>query len=108
MIIELLRFKINPNKREEFIQKDDEIWTTAISSYPGYLGKEVWINPIDKNEIVMIIKWKTTEQWKSISAEELVEISQKFDSSLGFKYEMVESSEYQVRKFPQPNMKSDY
>ncbi|MEO0688165.1 MAG: TIGR03792 family protein [Cyanobacteria bacterium J06649_11] len=100
MVIELLKFKIPPKHRENYIKRDAEIWTAALVNYPGFLGKELWINPNDPSELVMIIRWETREQWKSILQEEIDAITEKFDKDLGYSYEMVESSEYQVRKFP--------
>ncbi|NJN12908.1 MAG: TIGR03792 family protein [Richelia sp. RM2_1_2] len=98
--MELLKFKIAPEYREQYIQRDAEIWTAALANYPGFIGKELWINPNDSTELVMVIRWKTRKQWKSIPSEEIDAITQRFDQELGFSYEMVESSEYQVRKFP--------
>ncbi|MGB6298984.1 MAG: TIGR03792 family protein [Rivularia sp. (in: cyanobacteria)] len=100
MVIELLKFKIAPKHREKYIQRDAEIWTKALVDYPGFLGKELWINPNDPTELVMVIRWESREQWKSILPQEIDAIEQRFDQDLGFTYEMVESSEYQVRKFP--------
>ena len=51
----------------------------------------------------MVIRWKNREQWTSILKEEVDAIEERFDKDLGFTYEMVESSEYQVRKFPNSN-----
>ncbi|ARV57894.1 cyanobacterial protein, TIGR03792 family [Nostocales cyanobacterium HT-58-2] len=101
MIIELLKVKVPPEQREKYIQKDAEIWTTALAKYPGFLGKEVWINPNDTTEIVLVIHWATRENWKSIPQAELNAIERKFSEALGKSYPIVESSEYQVRKFPQ-------
>ncbi|GAB1542781.1 hypothetical protein NUACC21_54550 [Scytonema sp. NUACC21] len=101
MVIELLKVKVPPAQREKFIQKDAEIWTTALAKYPGFLGKEVWINPNDAAEVVLIIHWATREQWKAIPQEDLDAIEQKFTQALGFPQQIVESEEYQVRKFPQ-------
>lgn len=55
MVIELLKVKIPPELREKCIQKDAEIWTAALAKYPGFMGKEVWINPNDPTEVVLII-----------------------------------------------------
>ncbi len=101
MVIELLKFKMPLEQREIFIQKDAEIWTTALAKYPGFLGKEVWINPDDPQEVIMVVHWESREQWKTIPQAEMDLVEQEFDKSLGFKYEMIESCEYQVRKFPQ-------
>lgn len=101
MVIEWLKFKINAQDREKFIQKDAEIWTETLSKSPGFLGKEIWINPYSEAEIIFIIRWKTREQWKAIPQSILDETEQKFAQALGnISYEMSESSEYQVRKFP--------
>ncbi|AFY56747.1 putative cyanobacterial protein, TIGR03792 family [Rivularia sp. PCC 7116] len=103
MVIELLKFRISPKDREKYIQRDAEIWTAALVDYPGFLGKELWINPNDPEELVMVIRWETRQQWKSILQEEIDAITEKFDKDLKFTYEIVESSEYQVRKFPNSN-----
>ncbi|MBE9007881.1 TIGR03792 family protein [Fortiea sp. LEGE XX443] len=100
MVIELLKFQTDPNLREKFIQKDAEIWTTALAKYPGFLSKEVWINPNNPSEVTLIIRWETREQWKAISPADLAVIDGKFAQALGNTYQMVELAEYQVRKFP--------
>lgn len=101
MVIELLKVKVPPEQREKFIQKDAEIWTKALAQYPGFLGKEVWINPDDATEIVFVIRWATREQWKVIPQADLEAIEKKFNQAIGFSQQLVECSEYQVRKFPQ-------
>ena len=100
MVIELLRVKVVPELREQYIQKDAEIWTQALTKYPGFLGKEVWINPQEPTEVILVIRWATREQWKSIPLKLLGTIEKQFAQQLGNTYQIVESSEYQVRKFP--------
>jgi uncharacterized protein (TIGR03792 family) len=100
VVIELLKVKIPPELREKCIQKDAEIWTTALAKYPGFLGKEVWINPNDPTEVVLIIRWQTREHWHAIPKADLQAIALKFDAAMGKSYRIVESAEYQVRKFP--------
>jgi uncharacterized protein (TIGR03792 family) len=102
VVIEFLKFKVTPELREKFIQKDAEIWTTALARYPGFLSKEVWIEPNAPAEVALVIRWATREQWKSIPAEQLEKIEARFAQQMGKTYELVQSSEYQVRKFPQP------
>lgn len=101
MVIELLKFKVAPQLRERFIQKDAEIWTHALASRSGFLGKEVWIDPNDSTEVIMVIRWATREQWKSIASEQLKKIEARFAQQMGKTYKLIDSSEYQVRKFPQ-------
>jgi uncharacterized protein (TIGR03792 family) len=101
VVIELLKFKVTPELREKFIQKDAEIWTAALARYPGFLSKEVWIDPSTPAEVVIVIRWATREQWKSIPTEQLEKIDAQFARQMGKTYELIQSSEYQVRKFPQ-------
>ena len=39
MVIEWLKFTVDSESREQFIQKDEVIWTTALSTYPGFFGQ---------------------------------------------------------------------
>lgn len=106
MVIEWLKFRVDSAGREEFIQQDDKIWTASLSTYPGFLGKEVWIEPNAAGKVIFTIHWQTREQWKSIPVEDLVKIEQKFSAvmeEMKIKYKMIESKEYQIRKFPSNN-----
>ncbi len=100
MVIEFLRFQVTPALREKFVQKDEEIWTPALAKFPGFISKEVWINPQEAAEVILVIRWATREQWKSISVKELEKIEARFAQQMGKTYKLIESSEYQVRKLP--------
>ncbi|PSB16418.1 TIGR03792 family protein [Phormidesmis priestleyi ULC007] len=101
MLIEWLKVKVPPELREQYIQKDDEIWTPLLASYPGFAGKEVWINPKDPMEIVMVIHWESRDGWKSIPVEKLEETDRQFAEAMGQAFPFAEEGEYQVRKFMQ-------
>ncbi|ACK69089.1 conserved hypothetical protein [Gloeothece citriformis PCC 7424] len=100
MVIEWLKFKIDPESRETFIEKDNQIWTAALAPYPGFLGKEVWINPHIPDEIVLVIHWETRQQWSAVPNSVLEETERQFREEMGKdQYQLVETKEYQVRKF---------
>lgn len=100
MVIEWLKMEVAEALRETFIQKDEEIWTAALSKYPGFMGKEVWISSDKPQEVVLVIQWATMAAWKSIPAEELAAIEQRFSRQVGEgTYKLVEASAYQLRKF---------
>lgn len=99
MVIEWLKFRVAPNNREAFIQADDAIWTMALSTYPGYLGKTIWLSPNEPAALILIIQWASREQWKAIPEADLEAIEQRFDQALEFDYEIIESQEFQVRRF---------
>lgn len=95
MVIEWLRFKVPHEKWEAFIRRDEEVWTTGLRSFPGFLGKETWVDPVE-NEVVMLIRWQTRELWKSVPQSVIDEL----DAKMGdLQMPIAESREYQVRKF---------
>lgn len=103
MVIEWLKFIVDPESREQFIQQDDQIWTAALSTYPGFLGKEVWIEPDTPGRVILTIRWQTREQWKSIPLKDLAAIEQEFSrvmNKMNISYKITESKEFQIRKFP--------
>jgi uncharacterized protein (TIGR03792 family) len=97
MVIELLKFKVPFSEQEKYLQKDAEIWTTALAKYPGFLGKEVWINSEVPEELTFVIHWQTREQWKAIPMDELILIENNFVQALGKSYPILESQEYQLK-----------
>ena len=99
MVIEWLKVKVPIELREKYVQKDAEIWTATLSKYPGYVGKEIWFNPKDESELIMVIHWETKEAWESIPASVLAEADRQFNEAMGQLFPFVEEGEYQVRKF---------
>lgn len=101
MMIEWLKFQVSVESRDVFIRLDNQIWTSVLSQFPGFLGKEVWISPDLPEEITLIIRWETREQWKGIPLAILEATEEKFAQKMdNYSYKMIEAKEYQVRKFP--------
>ncbi|MBX2866197.1 MAG: TIGR03792 family protein [Leptolyngbyaceae cyanobacterium MAG.088] len=96
MVIEWLKFRLDPSQRDRYLALDDEIWTSALATYPGFLDKTTWLDPDHDDEVIFVISWATREQWKAIPEPDLEEINQRFDQALGFDYEMIESREFIV------------
>jgi uncharacterized protein (TIGR03792 family) len=95
MVIEWLQFKVPQEKWEAFLERDEEVWTQGLKQYPGFLGKETWIDP-QKEEIVLVIRWETRQQWKSIPQDEIDALDRRMGD---LRMPIVNSYEYQVRKF---------
>ncbi len=99
MVIEWLKFTVSPELREQFVQKDAEIWTPFLAAYPGFLKKELWISPDHLEEVIIVTHWQSLEQWQAIPANALDENEARFSEAMGNTYKLVEASKYQVRKF---------
>lgn len=97
MVIELLIVEVAIEDREKYLQIDREIWTKAIAQFPGFISKEVWLNPDRPTEVNLIIRWRSREEWKSISTQLLEEIECQFALKMGnTRHKIVELVEYQV------------
>jgi uncharacterized protein (TIGR03792 family) len=100
VVIEWLQFQVKPEVREKFIQNDEEIWTKFLSKQAGFLGKEIWINPVVEEELITVVHWQTREQWKAIPQNLLDETEAKFSAVMGKdNYQLLKVNEYQIRKF---------
>ncbi|MBW4514425.1 MAG: TIGR03792 family protein [Timaviella obliquedivisa GSE-PSE-MK23-08B] len=99
MVIEWLKFTVLAELREQFVQKDAEIWTSVLAKYPGFLNKEVWISPDRLGEVIAVIRWQSLEQWQAIPTTVLDDTEARFLEAMGDTYKLVEVSKYQVRKF---------
>ncbi|MEL6128770.1 MAG: TIGR03792 family protein [Cyanobacteria bacterium J06627_3] len=96
MVIEWLKFRVDPAERSRYLEIDEAIWTAALKTYPGFLDKTTWLDPNHDDEVIFVISWATREQWKAIPEEELEQINQQFDATLGFDYDFLESKEFYV------------
>jgi uncharacterized protein (TIGR03792 family) len=102
MVIEWLQFRVESESREKFIAKDNEVWTATLANYPGFIGKEIWLDPTALDRLTLVIRWQTRQQWKSVPQEILEETERKFALAMGeTSYEMIDTKEYQIRKFPE-------
>ena len=100
MVIEWLGFIVKPELREKFVVEDEKIWTSALATQDGFLGKEIWIAPEQSDRVYIVIHWQTREQWKAVPTDLLSETDAKFNSAMGKEnFEMIESKEYHIRKF---------
>ncbi len=95
MVIEWLQFNVPPEKRSAFLERDEAVWTQGLQKYPGFIGKETWIDPQTTN-IILVIRWETRQQWKAIPQADLDAL----DRQMGdLRMPIIKSYEYQVRKF---------
>jgi uncharacterized protein (TIGR03792 family) len=65
MVVELLRFKMHPDKVATFVEKNAELWTRALSAHRGFVDKEIWVDRQRPGEVLIAIHWETMEDWKS-------------------------------------------
>ena len=68
-VIEMLRAKCVPGRREEWLRRDAELWKPALAAHDGYISKEVWPRIDNPDDVVIIVRWESLAQWKSFPDE---------------------------------------
>jgi uncharacterized protein (TIGR03792 family) len=96
MTTEWLRYRVPLEFQPAFLQADADIWTTVLSRQPGFMLKQIWLNPKDPEEVNLVIQWQSKESWKSIPHLLLQETEQQFVKALGQQFELLEVLEYNV------------
>jgi len=101
MVIEWLKFQVPSHHQIHFLEQDLAIWTQALAQQPGFVGKEVWVNPAIATELILVIRWRTHAQWQAICPVSLASVEAQFREAVGEqKYQMIETGEYQVHRLP--------
>ena len=97
MIIEWLGFTVKPQLRDKFVTQDHKIWTPILANVAGFVGKEVWFDPVRRDRVYIVVRWQSREQWQAIPPSLLQETEEKFALAVGAEnYQMIESREYQL------------
>ena len=82
--IEHLVFQVKPERFEEWLALDHELWTLAEAQLcPGLLRKEVWVNQNVPGEVHCVIYWRNYADWMSISPQWLEANERKFAEHFG-------------------------
>jgi uncharacterized protein (TIGR03792 family) len=94
MVIEMQRIRVDPERREEWLAADEEIWTRRLSGAPGFLGKEVWQG--EDGELVLVIRWHRREDWDAVPKPLLDRLDRELRGRLPTGWELVGESAYEV------------
>ncbi|NJM46655.1 MAG: TIGR03792 family protein [Alkalinema sp. RU_4_3] len=94
MAIEWLTIEVPEGNRDRFIALDREIWTKFLSSCPGFIRKQVWVNPEKPEQVCLVVEWESREEWKAIDPEALAEVDRSFVAAMGQSYAIVYAGEY--------------
>jgi uncharacterized protein (TIGR03792 family) len=95
MTVEWLKYQVSKEDAASFLKADAEIWTTILSRQPGFISKQVWVNPEKPDEINLVICWQSKEHWKTISQTLLQATDKRFVEAVGC-FELTEVLEYTI------------
>ena len=81
MVIEELRLKVPTASKAVWLNAEKEIWDPWLSSQEGFLGRQLFWDK-EKEEALILVKWKSKKLWKSIPMSEVNIIQGKFEENV--------------------------
>ena len=81
IVIEELRLKVPADAKNTWLNAEQEIWEPWLSSQDGYLGRQLYWNK-EKEEALILVKWKSKKLWKSIPMTEVNVIQENFEDNV--------------------------
>lgn len=78
MIVEVLRFCIEPESFDEWKRVDAETWTAFLQLQPGFIRKEVWQGA--NGEVRVVVWWRSKEDWDAITDQQVADVDARMGS----------------------------
>lgn len=97
MVVEWLRVRVPTPWQEPYLEADARIWTPVLATQPGFLGKQVWLEPSQPEELILVIHWASLVQWKAIPGEILQATEAHFVAVVGQSFSLLESRVFEVQ-----------
>ena len=71
--VEVLVFQVQPERVEEFLRIDHEVWTLGEAHLPGsekvpFRSKEVWLDDSRPGRVTIVFVWDSLEEWQEVGA----------------------------------------
>jgi uncharacterized protein (TIGR03792 family) len=64
---------------EEWIDVDATTWTAFLSTRPGFVSKQLWLDRETPGRVHAVITWSDEASWKAVPADELAAV----DTAMG-------------------------
>jgi len=78
IVYEQLRLEIPKDYKTIWLEAEKDIWEPWLSNKDGFLGRQIFWDK-EKEEALILVKWKNKKLWKSIPMEEVNQIQKKFE-----------------------------
>ena len=81
IVYEQLRLKVPSDYKTIWLKAEKDIWDPWLSNKDGFLGRQIFWDK-QKEEALILVKWKNKKLWKNIPMEEVNEIQKKFEANV--------------------------
>lgn len=97
IFIEWLQFEVPAAEQALFIEKEYEIWEPIDRRSPDYLGKEMWRDAQDPNQLIMVNRWSSAAHHQGITKEMVQQAEQDFTAAVGEDYPIVAAKKFRLQ-----------
>ncbi|MFM7361276.1 MAG: TIGR03792 family protein [Cyanobium sp.] len=78
-VVEHLRVRVRADARAAWLQAETHTWEPWLRRQRGFLGRElIW--DAEREEGILLIRWASREEWKSIPPEEVDAVQRQFEA----------------------------
>ena len=81
LIIEELRLNVPAKYKKAWLKAEKQIWEPWLAQQDGFLGRQIFYNE-EKEEALLLVKWKNKKLWKNIAIEEVNRVQNIFDENI--------------------------
>jgi uncharacterized protein (TIGR03792 family) len=96
MVIEELRFSVPSDLVAGFVTTDHQIWTAALATQTGFLGKEIWQVSDQPDQLRIVIRWASRKDWKAVPRGLLDATERRFVAALGRSFPVLSCTDLEV------------
>ena len=89
-ITEELRLKVPEDFKEVWLNAEEKFWTPWLLKQDGFLGRQLYWDK-EKEEALILVKWKSKKLWKSIPMAEVNLVQEKFESDIKTALNVIEN-----------------
>lgn len=93
--VEVLVFRVEPDRVEEFLAVDHDVWTLGEALLPGFdripfRSKEVWLDDTRPGLVTLVFVWESHGDWDRVGAPAIQErLQAEFDARFPHRVELV-------------------
>jgi uncharacterized protein (TIGR03792 family) len=78
-VVEHLRVSVSADARAAWLRAETLTWEPWLRRQSGFLGRELFWDE-ERQEGILLIRWASRTQWKSIRSEEVDAVQRQFES----------------------------
>jgi uncharacterized protein (TIGR03792 family) len=75
--LEILRFRVPPGRADDFVARNERLWTPALREMPGFLGRSIVRGEEDPDEVTILVRWRDRADMDAFPRERMAELDRR-------------------------------